>query len=236
MSGKSLAHIMKREFKSFFLSPIAYIVITIFLVVTGWFFFSAFFLGGRADMRDFFSLLPIIFCFVIPAVTMRLLSEEFRSGSYEILTTLPVTLTEILVGKYLAALGFMVIMFLPTLSYAIFISFLGELDWGPVIGGYVGALLLAAAYCAIGLFASSLTKNQIIAFIIGLALCFFFFFVDKMLFFAPAFLTGILQFLASDFHFRNIEKGILDSRDLIYFLCICFVSLYATHLVTQAKK
>ncbi len=235
MSGKSLTYIFKREFKSFFLSPIAYIVIAIFLVVTGWFFFSGFFLNGRADLRSFFSMLPIVLCFVVPSITMRLFAEELRSGSYELLTTLPVTMGEVLIGKYLAALAFIIIMMLPTVSYAIFISFLGDMDWGPVVGGYVGAVLLAAAYTALGIFASALTKNQIIAFIIGLSLCFLLFIIDKVLFFAPAFMVGVLQFLGSDYHFRNIERGILDSRDIIYFLSVCFVALYVTHRVTQEK-
>jgi ABC-2 type transport system permease protein len=235
MSAKSLAYIFKKEFKSFFLSPIAYIVIAIFLVVTGWFFFSGFFLNGRADLRNFFSMLPIVLCFVIPAITMRLYAEELRSGSYELLTTLPVSISEVLIGKYLAALAFIIVMMVPTVSYAVFIAFLGDVDWGPVIGGYVGAVLLAASYSALGVFASSLTKNQIIAFIIGLSLCFFLFIIDKVLFFAPGFMVGVLQFLGSDYHFRNIERGILDTRDIIYFLSVSFIALYVTHRVTQEK-
>ena len=170
MSGRSVVYILKREFKSYFLSPIAYIVISLFLIVTGWFFFSVFFIAGRADLRDFFSMLPLVLSFAIPAITMRCFAEELRSGSFEILLTLPVTQLEILLGKYVAALGFVVLMLVPTLSYAIFISLLGELDWGPVLGGYIGSVLLAGSYCAVGLLASSLTKNQIIAFIIGLGI------------------------------------------------------------------
>jgi ABC-2 type transport system permease protein len=235
MSGRSTAYIVKRELKSYFLSPIAYIVIALFLIVTGWFFFSVFFIAGRADLRDFFSMLPIVLAFAIPAITMRSFAEELRSGSFEILLTLPVTQLEILLGKYIAALGFIVIMFIPTLSYAIFISFLGELDWGPVVGGYIGAVLLAGSYCAVGLLASSLTRNQIVAFIIGLGICFFLTIIDKMLIFFPAALTDFLQFLGADFHFRNIAKGILDSRDLAYFLSLCFLALYATHFVIKER-
>ena len=227
--------IVWKEFKSYFLSPIAYIVISIFLIVTGWFFFSVFFIAGRADQRDFFSMLPIIFSFTIPAITMRLFSEELRSGSHEILMTLPTTPMEIMLGKYLASLGFVVLMLAPTLSYSVFVSMLGDLDWGPVIGGYLGAVLLAAAFCALGLFASSLTKNQIIAFIIGTAVCFFLTMIDKMLIFFPASVIGILQFLGADYHFSNISRGIIDSRDVAYFLSVCFLALYGTHVISQEK-
>ena len=165
-------HILSKELKDYFISPIAYIVISIFLVVTGWFFFSTFFLYNQAELRNFFTLLPITFAFVIPAVTMRLFSEEFNVGSYEILLTLPVSFKDIILGKFLAAVLFMAAALLPTLSYPICVSTLGELDWGPVMGGYMGAILLAAAYAAIGLFASSLTRNQIVAFIVGTVICF----------------------------------------------------------------
>lgn len=236
MLENRVLNISLREFKAYFVSPIAYIVIVIYLVVTGWFFFAAFFLAGRADLRDFFSLIPLILAFVIPAITMRLFSEEFSSGSFEILFTLPVNINQILAGKYIAAMLFILFMLAPTVSYPIFISTLGELDWGPVIGGYLGVLLLASVYCAIGLFASSLTKNQIVAFIIALAICFFLYVIDKILFFVPQFLTGILQYIGADFHFRNITRGIVDTRDIVYFLSIGFLALYGTHLVLKERQ
>ncbi len=235
VSGRSITYIIKREFKSYFLSPIAYIVISLFLVVTGWFFFSVFFIAGRTDLRDFFSMLPIMFTFTIPAISMRSYAEEMKSGSFEILLTLPVTQLEILLGKFVAALSFIVIMFIPTLSYPLFISSLGDLDWGPVVGGYIGAVLLASAFCSVGLLASSLTRNQIVAFIIGLSICFFLTIVDRMLVFFPTVFTGILQFISADFHFRNISKGIIDSRDLAYFLSVSFVALYGTHIIVRER-
>ena len=160
-----VAHIFKKEFGTYFVSPIAYIVISIFLVVTGWFFFSTFFLFNQASLRNFFSLLPITFAFVVPAVTMRLFSEELNVGSYETLLTLPVTDGDVILGKFTASVAFVAAMLVPTVAYPIFVSFLGQLDWGPVVGGYVGALFLGASFSAIGLFVSSLTRNQIIAFI-----------------------------------------------------------------------
>lgn len=229
-------NIFTKEFKSYFVSPIAYIVISIFLLVTGWFFFSTFFLYNQASLRYFFSLLPIIFSFIVPAVTMRLFSEEINIGSYEILMTYPVTFTEVIMGKFLAACAFVAVMLLPTLSYGISVSFLGKMDWGPVIGGYIGALFLGALFSAIGLFASSLTRNQIIAFIIGTIICFSLTLIDKMLFFLPESILGLMEFLGADFHFSNISRGIIDSRDLIYFISMTFIALYGTHLVMQEKK
>jgi ABC-2 type transport system permease protein len=233
---KQAVHIFKKEFRTYFVSPIAYIVISIFLLVTGWFFFTTFFLYNQTNLRNFFSLLPIIFSFVVPAVTMRLFSEELNVGSYEILLTMPVTFLDVVVGKFLSAVAFIAVMIAPTLSYPITVSFLGELDWGPVAGGYLGAVLLGASFSAIGLFASSLTRNQIIAFIIGMAICFSLVLVDKMLFFLPQTLLGILSYLGADTHFQNISKGIIDSRDVLYFLSVCFVGLYGAHLVMQEKN
>jgi len=233
---KNFLNIYKREFKSYFVSPIAYIVISIFLIITGWFFFSTFFLFGQAELRNFFSLLPITFSFIIPAITMRLFSEEIHTGSYELLYTMPVTGLDIILGKFFSALFFIIIMLLPTLSYGIFISFLGDLDWGPVLGGYIGAILMGAAYASVGLFASSLTRNQVIAFIIGMAFCVFLTLIDKMLFFLPERLLNIFQYIGADFHFQNISKGVIDSRDIVYFFSVSFIMLFATGIVIQRKK
>ena len=229
-------HIFKKEFMAYFLSPIAYIVISIFLLITGWFFFTTFFLNNQANLRNFFALLPIIFSFVVPAITMRLFSEELNVGSYETLLTMPVTLRDVVAGKFLAALAFVITMLVPTVSYPITVSFLGRLDWGPVAGGYIGAILLGAAFCSIGLFASSLTRNQIIAFIIAVAICFVLTLIDKMLFFLPRSLLGFFEYLGADFHFENISKGIIDSRDILYFLSVSFIGLYAAHLARQENN
>ena len=233
---RQVINIFKKECSLYFISPIAYIVISIFLLVTGWFFFSTFFLYNQADLRNFFNLLPVIFSFVVPAVTMRLFSEELSAGSYETLLTLPVTFSDVILGKFLAAVVFVMAMLIPTLAYPITVSFLGRLDWGPVAGGYIGAVLLGGAFSAIGLFASSLTRNQITAFIIGMTICFGLTLIDKMLFFLPLSILGFLQFIGADFHFQNISKGIIDSRDILYFLSVGFVALFGAHLVMQEKN
>jgi len=233
---RQAVYIFKREFSSYFVSPIAYIVISIFLLVTGWFFFSTFFVNNQASMRNFFNLLPYIFSFVVPAITMRLFSEELNIGTYEILLTMPVTFFDIIIGKFVAAVSFIGAMMAPTLSYPFFISMLGDMDWGPVLGGYVGAMLLGSAFAAIGLFASSMTRNQIIAFITGVALCFALTILDQLLFFLPGVIVGFFQYISADYHFRNISKGVIDSRDFLYFLSFSFAGLYGTKLVMQGKR
>ena len=233
---QQVIRICNKELKDYFISPIAYIVISIFLLVTGWFFFATFFYYNQADLRNFFDLLPITFSFFIPAVTMRLFSEELNVGSYEMLLTLPVTFNDILVGKFLAGVFFVAAALVPTLAYPICIAFMGQLDWGTVAGGYMGALLLGSAYTAVGLFASSLTRNQIIAFIVSMAICFTLTLIDKMLFFFPRPMLGVIGYLGADFHFKNIAKGIIDSRDILYFLSIIFIGLYGTHLAMEGKN
>ena len=223
-------HIFRKEFSAYFISPIAYIVIAIFLLITGWFFFATFFIFNQANLRTFYTLLPLVFAFVIPAITMRLMSEEINVGSDEILLTMPVTIRDVILGKFLASVALVGAMMIPTVAYPLTVSFMGPLDWGPVVGGYVGAVFLGAAFSAVGLFASALTRNQIIAFIIGLAICFMLTLIDKMLYFLPQSLLGVFAYLGADFHFQNIAKGIIDSRDILYFVSICFVGLYGAYL------
>jgi ABC-2 type transport system permease protein len=228
--------ICRKELNSYFTSPIAYIVIAVFLLVTGWFFFSTFFLFSQASLRSFFSLLPVVFAFVVPAVTMRLFADEFNIGSYETLLTLPVGFNDVILGKFAASVTFIAAMLISTLAYPVIVGFLGDLDWGPVLGGYLGGLLLGAAYSAVGLFASALTRNQIVAFIIGVAICFSLTLVHQMVFFLPTPLQGVLVYLAAGAHFENIAKGIVDSRDIVYFASLCFIGLYGTHLVLRGRN
>ena len=234
---ENIKHIFNKEFKSYFVSPIAYIVISVFLIIIGWLFFSTFFLDRQANLTRFFNLLPVAFAFVVPAVTMRLFSEEINIGSYELLLTLPIEFRDIIVGKFLSALAFVGVMLLPTLFYAITTAILGKLDWGPVIGGYLGALLLGAAFSSIGLLTSSMTRNQVVAFIIGMAICLSLtLFIDFLLFFLPNFLVGIFQYLSANYHFKNIAKGVIDLRDILYFVSVTFIALFGTNLIMKEKK
>lgn len=232
---QQVLQIFKKEFYTYFISPVAYIVISIFLVVTGWFFFSTFFIFNQASLRNFFALLPMIFSFIVPAVTMRLFSEELNVGSYEMLLTMPVTAVQVVLGKFLAGTLFVGAMLVPTLLYPVTLSLMGFLDWGPVAGGYLGAMLLGGAFCAVGLFASSLTRNQIVAFIIAMAICFTLTLIDQMLFFLPDRLLGIFSYLGVNGHFKTFAKGVIDSRDLLYFLSVIFVGLHMTHLSIQER-
>jgi len=228
--------ILKRELYSLFRGPIAYIVIALFLVFSGILFFPTFFIFNLAEMRGFFQLLPILFCFFIPAVTMRSFAEEKRSGTFEALITLPVKVSQIVLAKYLAILLFLVFMLLPTVAYAVMISFLGRLDPGPVLAGYLGAILLGGAYAALGLFASSLTTNQIIAFIITAAAALFLTFLEQMLIFIPPLLVDWVEFLGTQYHFRTIARGVLDTRSILYLISFSALLLLGTIRAVEQRR
>jgi ABC-2 type transport system permease protein len=228
--------IFRREFRSYFDSPVAYIVLMFFLLISGYFFTSNLFLINQANLRTIFGIIPLLFVFFVPAISMRLLAEEKKSGTIELLFTYPIRDAEIVVGKYLAALGLIAVLLIFTFLYPLTMSTLGNLDAGQVISGYIGLFLLGAAYLAVGIFASSITENQIVAFIVALAISFFFFILDKILFFVPTSLANILEYLAIEYHFQNIESGVIDSRNLIYFFSMIFVGLLlASHALSRRK-
>lgn len=212
--------IFKRELHSYFTSPVAYIVTGLFLIFSGVMFFSTFFIIGRADLRNFFGLLPLLFSFFIPALTMRSFSEETRSGSLETLMTLPVTSFDVVMGKYLASFAFSCTMLVPTLFYVLTAAIFGSPDYGPIIGGYIGGIFLAGSFAAIGLFASSITKNQIVAFFIAFSISILLAMIDSFLFLLPASLVDFIGFFSAGNHFSSISRGILDSRDLLYFISV----------------
>lgn len=230
------SYICRRELGSYFLSPIAYIVSIVFLLVTGWLFFSTFFVHGQARLDGFFQLLPYTLAIVTPALTMRLFAEELQSGSYETLVTLPISPVAIIMGKFTAAVVVMAALLAPTLVYPLTISWLAPLDWGPVAGGYLGALLLAAAYSAIGLLMSALTRNQVVAFILGVAVCLGLTLLSQMLMLVPQPLVPAFNYLAAGSHFSSIAKGVIDTRDLIYFMSVAFVALFATRWVLEERQ
>ena len=212
--------ILRRELRSYFSGPIGYIVTALFLVISGLLFFAAFFLQNRADLRNFFSMLPVLLSFFIPAITMRVFSEEKRVGSIETLMTLPVREIDVVTGKYLAVLIESLIMVAPTLFYVVTAEIFGSPDYGPIVGGYLGAIFICAAFSAIGLFSSSITKNQIIAFAVAMAVCLALTFVESFLVFLPDGIVKLFSFLSASVHFGSISKGILDSRDLLYFISL----------------
>lgn len=228
MKSKTVLSIAKKEYKSFFLSPVGYIVIGVYLIVSGWFLFSTLFLNKSVSLRSFFNLMPVILAFIIPAVTMKSFAEEYKTGSYEMLGTLPVTTIDITLGKFLASWLFILTMLVPTLFYPLFISTLGDLDGGIVLSGYIGAILLSGAFTAIGTLSSTLTNNQIIAFLIGASICFFLTIIQNMVILLPNFIAGIVQYISTGYHFDNISRGIIDSRDIVYFISLMFLALMAT--------
>jgi ABC-2 type transport system permease protein len=227
----------KKELMSYFNSPIAYIFIAVFLVVGNWLFFQNFFIYQQATMREYFSLLPWIFLFLSPAVTMRLWAEEKKSGTIEFLLTLPVTAWQAVLAKFFGALAFMAIALLLTLTIPISISFLGRLDSGPLIGSYLGSIFLAGAYLSLGLFVSALTRNQIIAFVLGLIACFAAFIIGSnfVLLAAPPAIAPLLSFLGLGAHFGSIARGVIDSKDIVYYLSFIFLFLWLNTQVVQKR-
>lgn len=228
--------IMKRELRSYFSGPIAYIVTALFLIISGFTFFSTFFLQNRAELRNYFALLPILLSFFVPALTMRLFAEEKRVGSIETLMTLPVTETNVVAGKFLASFIETIVMLAPTLFFVLAAEIFGEPDYGPIVGGYLGAIFLCAGYVAIGLFASSITKNQIIAFFVGFVICIVLTMIDTFLILFPAPIVNALSFLSANAHFSSVAKGIIDSRDLLYFVSLTALFFVITVKIQQGTK
>jgi ABC-2 type transport system permease protein len=214
--------VLKREFRSYFNSPIAYVYITVFLVVVNWFFFRDFFLMEQATLRGFLDALPVYFLFFVPAVAMRLWSEERKLGTVELLLTLPVRDHEVVLGKFLAGLALIAVSLLLTFPLVITVAAFGSPDMGAIFASYLGGLLLGAAYLAIGFFVSSLTENQIIAFILGITFCFLFFIIGEtlVLLSAPKFLVPLFTYLGLGSHFQSIARGVLDTRDLVYYVSL----------------
>ncbi|HEX9828662.1 MAG TPA: ABC transporter permease subunit [Bacteroidota bacterium] len=233
---RNIIPIFRKELRSYFNSAVAYVVIVVFLGIVGWFHTSNLFLINAASLRLMFDIVPWVLLLIVPAITMRLLSEEKKSGTIELLVTKPLSDTEIVLGKFLAAWALVGITLAPTLLYYITVASLGNIDHGPIIGGYVGLLLMAGGFVAISLFASSLTENQVIAFIIGFGMVFAFFMLDKILPYVPEWLTTTIEFLGVDYHLGNISRGVIDSRDVVYFLSLLGFTLYLTVLSLNRRK
>ena len=236
MGLTNILPIFRREIRSYFNSPVAYVVILVFLAIIGWFFTSNLFVMNVASMRVIFELVPIIFLFFVPAITMRLIAEEKKSGTLELLTTKPVKDVEIVLGKFLAAWTLLAAALAPTLLYAGTLMSLGKIDVGPTIAGYFGLLLMGGVYIAIGLLASSLTDNQIVAFILSFLLVFVLFMLDKVLIYVPEGFASTFEFLSVGYHFENIARGVIDSRNIIYFGSLLGFSLMLATVSLERRK
>jgi ABC-2 type transport system permease protein len=235
--------LLLREIKSFFGSPIGYLVIAIFLLLNGlflWVFDGEYNIlnSGYADMSPFFKLAPWILIFLIPAVTMKSISDEKKQGTLEILFTKPLGLWEIVTGKFLGAFILILIAIVPTLFYVYIISSFtaaeNSFDYGSTIGSYFGLLFLIGAYTSVGVFTSTLSDNQIVAFIIAVFLCFFFYFGFEGLSNLFGSFSSFIKTLGMDFHFKSMSRGVLDTRDITYFISITILFLAAT--VYQLKS
>lgn len=222
--------IARREVRGYFDSPVAYIVVVAFLLVAGWMVFGSLFLLDRADLRGFFAPSPfspsMLLVILAPAVTMRLIAEERKSKTIELLTTMPITDSEVVVGKFLAALSLLGAALLLTILYPITVSMIGPLDWGPVIAGYVGLFLFSSALLGLGLACSAASENQIVAFIVAFLVSAVLYFIYWLQFFVPAFLSPIVQFVSVSSHLDNMARGIIDSRDVIYYLSATIGGLF----------
>lgn len=231
--------ILKKEFNSFFSSLIAYLVIGVFLLFNGLFLFVFnddfnILNSGFADLTPFFFLTPWLFLFLIPAITMKIFSEEYHRGTIEILKTNPVSDWQIIFGKFSASLLLVIIAIIPTFIYVYAVYQLGNpignIDFGSTIGSYLGILFLATTYTAIGLFTSSLSKNQVIAFITSVIITFFIFYGFDAVALTINSTNFSISKLGINEHFKSISKGVIDTKDIVYFLSVTFFFLYITKI------
>ena len=234
--------ILKKEFNSFFSSPIAYLVIGFFLLINGlflWFFNDDFNIlnAGFADIYPFFYLTPWVFLFLIPAITMKSFADELNNGTIEILKTKPLSDWKIVMGKFWASLLLTIITILPTLSYVFTVYQLGNpignIDFGSTIGSYIGILFLAATYTSVGLFTSTLSKNQIISFILGVFITFFLFYGFDAISTSSGNNSFWIQKIGINEHFKSISRGVIDTRDLVYFVSVTTFFLFITKICLE---
>ncbi|MBM4196277.1 MAG: ABC transporter permease [Gammaproteobacteria bacterium] len=236
--------IASREFAAYFATPLAYVFIVIFLALMGVFTFylGGFFERGQADLLPFFNFHPWLYLFLVPAISMRLWAEERKSGSIELLMTLPVTTTDAVIGKFAAAWAFTAIALALTFPIWITVNYLGDPDNGVIAAAYLGSLLMAGAFLAIGSCISAANRNQVVAFIITLVVCFVFLLagfplvLDFFSGWAPQAVVDTIAGLSFLQHFNAISKGVVDLRDVVYFLVVIGTWLYATAVVLDLKK
>ena len=229
--------IFKKELKSYFNSPMAYIFLVVFAIVTGYFFTNTFFLFNQSNMRALFNVVPLVYLFFIPAITMGLIAREKNIGTMEVISTLPINDIEFVVGKFLSALSLIGLGLMFTLIHFITLINVGtNIDYGAVFTGYLGLLMLGSVYASVGTFASSVTDNQVIAFIISVFIVLIFFLMDKMLYFMPASIAGIIQYISVDYHLSNISRGVIDSRNIIYFASLIGFFLFITVRILEIRK
>lgn len=234
---KKIGFILKREIGSYFNSAVAYVVVVLFLVITGALFWLNYFQEiNILSLRSFFVQAPLFLAFFAPAITMGLFAEEKRSGTLELMMTLPVSDFQIVAGKFLAAVFLLATVFAVTLVYPYSLSLLGPLDWGAVWSGYLGLLLLGASYAAIGLMASSWSKDQVVSILVAFSICFFLYLIEQLVAQPTGTTAQIVEYLSSAYHFKNIARGVIDSRDIIYYFSIIGVCLVVAQSSIAARR
>lgn len=241
---KNIKAIMKRELHSYFVTPVAYVFIVVFLFLTGIFTFylGSFYERNQADLDSFFQFHPWLYLFLIPAIAMRLWSEERKSGTIELLMTLPITISEAVIGKFLAAWCFTAIALTLTFPIWITVNYLGDPDNTVIVASYIASLLMAGGFLSIGSCISALTKSQVIAFVISVVICFLFVLsgfplvLDFFEGWAPQMLIDAIASFSFLTHFESIRKGVIDIRDIIYFIVLISFWLYANIITIDARK
>jgi len=241
---KNVRAILKRELYGYFSTPVAYVFIVIFLFLTGIFTFyiGAFYERGQADLEPFFRFHPWLYLFLIPAISMRLWSEERKTGTIELLMTLPISVEEAVLGKFLAAWAFAGAALVLTFPIWITVNYLGDPDNTVIVAGYIGSLLMAGGFLAIGSCISALTRSQVIAFVVSVVICFLFILsgfplvLDFFQGWAPQALIDAIASVSFLTHFESIQKGVIDLRDLVYYAVLIAFWLYATVIVIDARK
>ncbi len=241
---REISIVFRRELGAYFATPLAYVFIVIFLALTGVFTFyiGNFYERGQADLQSFFSFHPFLYLFLVPAIAMRVWSEERKSGTIELLLTLPITMGQAVWGKFLAAWAFVGIALAGTLPIWLTVNYLGSPDNGVIFAAYLGSLLMAGSYLAVGVCISAITRSQVIAFIVALVVCFVFtlagfpMVIDLFSTWLP---TGVVEAIASlSFltHFQSISKGVIDLRDLVFYVAFIAAWLYASAVIIDLKK
>lgn len=231
--------IMRKELRSYFNQPIAYVFLMLFVGAALVSFFQDVWATGQTSMRGLFDTLPLLLLFVVPALTMRLWSEERKLGTLEVLLTLPIRHRDLVLGKFLASMVLLAMALVLTLGAAITMASLGSLDWGPVVGGYAAALLLGASYLAIGMLVSATTENQILAFLGALLICFVLWMVGEEFFavlWAQQEIAETFAIFGTGSRFRSVARGVLDVRDLIYYASLIVACLGANIVILEARK
>jgi ABC-2 type transport system permease protein len=238
---QNIKTIAKRELSGYFTSPVAYVFIVIFLLLNGFFTFmlGGFFERGEASLTSFFMWHPWLYLFLVPAAGMRLWSEERRLHTMELLLTMPITAWQAIVGKFLASWAFLLIALLLTFPVAFTVMYLGDADFGVILSGYAGSALLAGAYLAVACLTSAMTRNQVISFILSVVICFFLILAgwdpvtNLLVRWAPDWLVGLVSSFSVMPHFTGFQRGVLDTRDILFFASVIGFSLFSTGVVLR---